>query len=84
MAVSKPIASPKSFADLPDILTPVEVTSFLRIGRNGVYGLLKSGRLRSIRIGQKFIITKAALAEFAQWASNTTLPGPEEGPNGQT
>ncbi len=54
----------KKFEDLPDILTPGDLMGFLPIGRNGVYDALRAGDIRSIRVGQKFIITKAAVREF--------------------
>lgn len=52
------------FADLPDILTPHDVIAFLPIGRNAVYDAIKRHALKSIRVGQKILITKAALREF--------------------
>ncbi len=52
------------FADLPDILTPRNVIAFLPIGRNAVYDAIKRQALKSIRVGQKILITKAALREF--------------------
>jgi hypothetical protein len=52
------------FADLPDILTPRDLIAFLPIGRNAVYDALKRQSIKSIRVGQKLLITKAALREF--------------------
>lgn len=52
------------FADLPDILTPTELRAFLPIGRNAVYDALRSGAIKSIRLGQKLLIPKAAVREF--------------------
>jgi excisionase family DNA binding protein len=52
------------FADLPDVLTPHDVIAFLPIGRNAVYDAIKRHTLKSIRVGQKILITKAALREF--------------------
>lgn len=52
------------FADLPDILTPRDLIAFLPIGRNAVYDVLKRQSIKSIRVGQKLLITKAALREF--------------------
>lgn len=51
-------------ADLPELLTPQHLIRYLPIGRNAVYELLNAQRIRSVRIGQKFIIPKAALREF--------------------
>jgi excisionase family DNA binding protein len=49
---------------LPDILTPKEAQAFLRLGRNAIYAALQGGKIRSVRVGQKFLIPKAALREF--------------------
>ena len=57
-------ATSARFADLPDILTPRDLIAFLPIGRNAVYDALKRQSIRSIRVGQKLLITKAALREF--------------------
>ncbi len=53
-----------SFAALPDVLTPSDLIAFLPIGRNAVYEALKRQAIKNIRIGQRFLITKAALREF--------------------
>jgi excisionase family DNA binding protein len=52
------------FDDLPDVLTPGEVQSFLRLGRNATYDLLKNGTLRSVRLGQKYLIPREAVREL--------------------
>ena len=52
------------FSDLPDVLTPGEVRSFLRLGRNATYDLLKDGTLRSVRLGQKYLIPREAVREL--------------------
>ena len=38
----------------------------LGIGRNTVYALVRSGRLRSIRVGRQVRIPKNALIEFLE------------------
>lgn len=43
---------------------PEEVAPMLGIGKNGVYALIKSGELRSIRVGRKFLIPLSAVDEF--------------------
>ncbi len=52
------------FAELPDVLTPTDLIAFLPIGRNGVYDALKRHAIKHVRVGQKLLITKAALREF--------------------
>jgi excisionase family DNA binding protein len=50
--------------ELPEILTPKDLMSYLRIGRDAVYSALKSQTIRNVRVGQKFIVTKHALRDF--------------------
>lgn len=54
----------RSFEDLPDVLTPRDLIAFLPIGRSSVYEALRTQAIKSIRIGQRLLITKAALREF--------------------
>ena len=43
---------------------PEEAAPMLGVGRNGVYDLIRSGALRSIRIGRKILIPVSAIEEF--------------------
>ncbi|WP_293909869.1 helix-turn-helix domain-containing protein [Deinococcus sp.] len=43
---------------------PEELPPMLGIGRNGIYGLIHSGKLRSIRVGRKFVVPSSAIEEF--------------------
>ena len=43
---------------------PEEASPLLGIGRNTLYALLRSGRLKSIRLGRKIIIPASAINEF--------------------
>ncbi len=63
------------FNDLPDILTPREVQSFLRLGRNATYDLLKDGTIRSVRLGQKYLIPRDALRELLGANGETAATG---------
>ena len=36
----------------------------LGVGRNGVYDLIRSGQLRSIRVGRKILIPLTAIEDF--------------------
>ena len=49
-----------------DVLTPVELKEILGIGMNGVYSLLKSGKITSFKVGSQFIITKSSLLDYLQ------------------
>ncbi len=41
-----------------------EVADILGIGRTNVYALLKSGKLRSVKIGGRRLIPRTALEQF--------------------
>ena len=61
---ARPSAISARFAELPDVRTPHDIIAFLPIGRNAVYDALKRRAIKSVRVGQKLLITKAALREF--------------------
>jgi excisionase family DNA binding protein len=46
------------------MLTPHDIQKFLNIGRCKAYALLKTGEIRSIRVGQKYRIPKTYLRDF--------------------
>lgn len=58
------LVTTRHLTDYPDVLTPEEVQSFLSVGRNTVYNLLKSGDLQSIRIGKLYRIPKPYLLQY--------------------
>jgi excisionase family DNA binding protein len=68
-------ATTARYDELPDVLTPKEVQAFLRLGRNATYAALQDGRIRSARLGQKFLIPKAALREFLDRDAEHTRAG---------
>ena len=56
----------RSLDDLPVTLRVEELMPILSIGRNTAYELVRSGRLRSIRVGRQVRIPKNALIEFLE------------------
>jgi excisionase family DNA binding protein len=58
---SLPSARPPRYDDLPDLCTPDDARAFLQVGRNTMYGLLKSGAIESITFGRLIRIPKNAL-----------------------
>ena len=46
------------------ILTPEDIMEELCIGKNTVYALLSSGKLRAFKIGTKWKIPRKALDEY--------------------
>ena len=54
----------RSLDDLPVTLRVEELMPILGIGRNTAYELVRSGRLRSIRVGWQIRIPKAEVLRF--------------------
>jgi excisionase family DNA binding protein len=52
------------FEDLPEVCTPQDLIRYLPIGRDGVYAALRTQAIRNTRLGQKFLIPKAAVRDF--------------------
>jgi excisionase family DNA binding protein len=52
------------FDQLPVVLSVEDLTEILCIGRNTAYDLVRSGKIKSIRVGNQIRITKSALREF--------------------
>lgn len=46
------------------VLTPKEVESLLGLSKNSVNALLRSGRLRAVRYGRRWLIPREAVTEF--------------------
>ena len=49
-----------------DILTPEETMDYLNIGRNTLYHLLNSGKLKGFRIGRNWKIPRKSLDEYVE------------------
>lgn len=56
--------STEMFKDYPDIITIIDLQAMLHIGRNAAYKLLQDNSIVSIRVGKKYIIPKASVANF--------------------
>ena len=53
-----------SFDDLPLTLRVEELMPILGIGRNTAYELVRSGQIRSIRVGRQLRVPKDAILDF--------------------
>ena len=58
-----------SFNELPLALTVTEAGQVLLVGRNVAYELVRSGQLRSVRVGKNIRIPRDALADYLNLAS---------------
>lgn len=54
----------RSFDELPLTLRVEDLMPILGIGRNTAYELVRSGQIRSIRIGRQLRIPKDAVREY--------------------
>ena len=54
------------FKDYNDVVTIEEIMKMLHIGRSSVYELLQNGKLYSVKIGKKYIVTKQSVINFIQ------------------
>jgi len=52
---------PTSFDELPVVLTIDELAPLLNVGRNTAYELVRSGQIKSIKIGSQYRILKNEL-----------------------
>lgn len=53
-----------SMDDLPLVLTVSDVSKILGISMNTAYDLIRSGTIKSIRVGRQIRVSKSALLEF--------------------
>lgn len=54
----------RSFDELPLTLKVEDLMPILGVGRNTAYELVRSGKIRSIRIGRQLRIPKGALQNY--------------------
>ena len=52
------------YTNLPLILTVEQLAEVLRVGRNTAYDLVRSGQIRSVRVGRQIRIPRDALIDF--------------------
>lgn len=51
------------------VVTVEDLARLLAIGRNTAYTLVRSGKIRSIKVGRKYLIPKTAVDEYLDSAS---------------
>ena len=60
----EPITAYRSLADLPMLLRVADLMPLLDVGRNTAYELVRSGQIRSVKIGREYRIPRESIAEF--------------------
>lgn len=56
----------KMFKDYPDVVEPEQLQKMLGIGRSKAYSLLKTGEIKSKRIGKNYKIQKVNIIKFLE------------------
>ena len=54
------------FHTYPDVVSIEEIQQMLRIGKNAVYELLKTQKLKSIKVGKRYIVPKKYVIDLEQ------------------
>ena len=52
------------FKDQPEVLTVIEAAKLLRIGKNQAYDLVRSNKLRAVKVGGKILVPKLRLIDY--------------------
>lgn len=47
-----------------DVITVKELSKILRIGINGTYNLVRTGKIKSIRVGRQYRIPRQAILDY--------------------
>ena len=55
-----------SFDDIPLIMTVEDLMHIRQVGRNTAYEVVRSGEIKSIRVGRQIRITRDALMVFLE------------------
>jgi len=65
------------FEGYPDVMIPEEARHALKIGRNTMYQLLKTGKIKYLTIGRKIKIPKRYLIDYieSECDNNRTVAG---------
>ena len=48
----------------PDVFTVKELSALLRIGINGTYDLVRTGKIQSVRVGRQYRIPQQAVQNY--------------------
>ncbi|WP_295758172.1 helix-turn-helix domain-containing protein [uncultured Oscillibacter sp.] len=62
---------PMSFDELPLVLTAAETARFLMVPPSAVYAHMRSGQLKSVRVGKQYRVLKHELLQFLGQGSQT-------------
>lgn len=70
---SKEKAAGRMFPDYPDVVSPEQLQKMLGgIGKTTAYKLLRGGKIKSVRLGRKYLIPKICVIEYLCEEEKTT------------
>ena len=52
------------FTEYDDVVSVSDVAKMLHLSKVSVYGLLKSGRIFTLKVGRKYVIPKKSIIDF--------------------
>lgn len=52
------------FTEYDDVVSVSDVAEMLHLSKVSVYGLLKSGRIFTLKVGRKYVIPKKSIIDF--------------------
>lgn len=64
MSLMNNMTEKELFAKYPEIVSIQDVMKMLNMGRCRVYRTLKSGQIKTVKVGNKYIIPKASVIAF--------------------
>ena len=57
------------FREYNDVVDIDDLQKMLKIGRSSAYEIVKNGRIKTVKIGKRYIIPKQSVIEFLNTAS---------------
>ena len=67
--MSLEIISNDMFREYPEVVTIEDVMEMLGIGRTLAYDIIRNGRLKTVKIGKRYIIPKQSVINFLATAN---------------
>jgi len=62
----RPITRATPAGRLPELLLPEEAAAWLQLSRHSMYALIRTGQVKSVRLGRLVRVPRAALVELTQ------------------
>ena len=66
MARTAECAAPEGSQDRDEWMTVIEMQEYMRASRNKAYGLIRSGKIDSYRLGRKLLVSRASVDAYIE------------------